>query len=93
MADKKKHGKRYREEQIVKVLQEVDLGRPIAEVCREHGISDQTYRNWRKRFGGMELADVKELRRLASENHQLKKLVADQALRIQMLEDVNSKKW
>jgi len=93
MADKKKYGKRYREEQIVKVLHEVDLGRSIADVCREHGISDQTYRNWRKRYGGMEVSDVKEMRRLAAENGRLKRIVADQALTIQMLEDVNSKKW
>jgi putative transposase len=93
MADKKKYGKRYSEEQIVRVLHEVDLGRSIGDVCREHGISDQTYRNWRKRYGGMEVSDVKEMRRLAAENGRLKRLVADQALMIQMLEDVNSKKW
>jgi putative transposase len=93
MADKKKHGKRYSEEQIVRVLQEVEKGMSITEVCREHGISDQTYRNWRKRYGGMDVSDVKEMRRLAAENARLKRIVADQALTIQMLEDVNSKKW
>ena len=93
MVDKKKSGKRYSEEKIIKVLQEVEHGRSITEVCREHGISDQTFRNWKKRYGGMELADIKEMKRLIAENARLKRLVADQALTIQVLEDVNSKKW
>ena len=93
MANKKKHGKRYREEQIVKILKEVELGRSIADVCREHGISDQTYRNWRKRFSGMEVADIKEMRRLIKENAALKKIVADKELEIAAIKDVLSKKW
>ena len=93
MANKKKHGKRYREEQIVKILKEVELGRSIADVCREHGISDQTYRNWRKRFSGMEVADIREMRRLIKENAVLKKIVADKELEIAAIKDVLSKKW
>ena len=93
MANKKKHGKRYSEEQIVKILKEVELGRSIADVCREHGISDQTYRNWRKRFSGMEVADIREMRRLIKENAVLKKIVADKELEIAAIKDVLSKKW
>lgn len=93
MANKKKHGKRYREEQIVKILKEVELGRSIADVCREHGVSDQTYRNWRKRFSGMEVADIREMRRLIKENAVLKKIVAEKELEIVAIKDVLSKKW
>ena len=93
MANKKKHGKRYSEEQIVKILKEVELGRSIADVCREHGVSDQTYRNWRKRFSGMEIADIREMRRLIKENAVLKKIVADKELEIAAIKDVLSKKW
>ena len=93
MTNRKKYGKRYSEEKIVRVLKEVEQGRSLVEVCREHGISDQTYYNWRKKYGGMEVADVIELKRLKSENARLKRIVADQALTIQVLEDVNSKKW
>ena len=93
MADKKKYGKRYSEEKIIKVLQEVDLGRSISEVCREHGISDQTFRNWRKRYSGMEVADIREMRRLIKENAQLKKIVAEKELQIVAMKDVLSKKW
>lgn len=93
MADRKKHGKRYSEEKIIKVLQEVDLGRSIAEVCRDHGISDQTFRNWRKRYSGMEVADIREMRRLIKENAQLKKIVAEKELQIVAMKDVLSKKW
>jgi len=93
MADKKKYGKRYSEEKIIRVLREVDLGRSITEVCREHGISDQTFRNWRKRYSGMEVADIREMRRLIKENAQLKKIVAEKELQIVAMKDVLSKKW
>ena len=93
MANSKKRGKRYSEEKILKVLKEVDMGRSIAEVCRDHGISDQTFRNWRKRFSGMEVADIREMRRLIMENSRLKKIVAEKELDIEALKDVLSKKW
>ncbi|HEX9744503.1 MAG TPA: transposase [bacterium] len=93
MADKKKHGKRYSEEKILRVLKEVDVGRPISDVCREHGISDQTYRNWRRRYSGMEVADIREMRRLIVENGRLKKIVAEKELEIEAMKDVLSKKW
>jgi len=90
MADKKKYGKRYSEEQIVKVLQEVEKGMSITEVCREHGISDQTYRNWRKRYGGMDVSDVKEMRRLAAENAQGIEAISDYGWRYQFREKNSS---
>jgi putative transposase len=93
MTDKKKHGKRHSEEQIVRILREVEMGRPITEVCRESGISDQTYRNWKSKYGGMELGDIKEMRRLQAENLKLKRIVAEQALEIDSIKELLSKKW
>ena len=93
MTEKKRKRKRYSEEKIVRMLQEVEMGRSIAEVCREHGIADQTYRNWKKRYSGMNVTDVKEYRRLISENSQLKKIVADQALEIAGIKSLLTKKW
>ena len=86
-------GKRYSEEQIVRILQEVDGGKSVAGVCREYGVSEQSIYRWRTKYGGMEVSDVRRLRQLEEENRRLKKLVADQALDIQLLKEINSKKW
>jgi putative transposase len=85
--------KRHTEEQIIAVLKEADHGVPPKDLCRKHGISETTFYKWRQKFGGMEVSDAKRLRELEDENRRLKKLVADQALDIQMLRDVNAKKW
>ncbi len=63
------------------------------EVCRRHGISPATFYKWKAKFSGMEVSDAKKLRALESENARLKKLVANLSLDIEMLKDVNSKKW
>lgn len=84
---------RFTEEQIIKVLKEAEAGRKIAELCRAHGISEQTYHRWKAKYGGMGVTDARRLKQLEDENRRLKKLVADQALDIQVLKDVNSRKW
>lgn len=86
-------GKRYTEEQIIGVLKEAEAGLPVPDLLRKHGISQQTYYRWKAKFGGMEVSDAKRLKSLEEENRRLKRLVADQALDIQMLKDVASKKW
>ena len=68
---------RYSETQIVKILKEVEGGRLVKEVCREYGISDATYYNWRKRFGGMGRSQLSEMKSLEKENARLKKIVAE----------------
>ena len=80
-------------EQIIAILREVDGGRPLAEVCREQNISPQTYHRWRRKYGQMELKDAKAFKAMEKENAELKKLVADQLLKIRVLEAVNAKKW
>ena len=86
-------GKRYSEEQIVRILKEVEGGQSVAEVCREYGVSEQSVYRWRTKYGGMEVSDVQRLKHLEEENRRLKRLVADQALDIQLLREVNAKKW
>ena len=86
-------GKRFSEEQIIRVLKEAESGVPLADLLRKHGISDATFYRWKSKFGGMELSEAKRLKQLEDENRRLKKLVADQALDIQLLKEISSKKW
>ena len=86
-------GKRYSEAQIIRILKQVESGESIAKVCRAHGVSEQTVYRWRSKYNGMERAELHRLKELEDENRRLKKLVADQALDIQILKEVNAKKW
>jgi len=83
--------KRHSAEQIVAKLREADValgqGLRVPEVCRQLGISEQTYYRWRTKYGGMDPKMAKQLRELEKENGRLKKLVADQALDIQILKE------
>ena len=88
----KSRGKRYSEEQIIYALRQVDGGRKIAEVCREMGVSEQTYHRWRKKYAGMGVSELRRLKQLEDENASLKKLVADLSLDKHMLQEVLSKK-
>ena len=85
--------KRHSEEQIIRILKEAESGLATAELVRKYGISEQTFYRWKSKFGGMELSEAERLKELEEENRRLKRLVADQALDIQILKDVNSKKW
>jgi len=85
--------KRYTEEQIIAVLKEAQSGIGTQELCRKHGISDATFYNWRAKYGGLEISEVRRLRVLEEENRKLKQLVAEQALDILALKEINSKNW
>jgi len=83
---------RFSEEQIVAILKEAEAGgSKVAELCRRHGISDATFYNWRSKFGGLEISELRRLRQLEDENRRLKAIVADQALDIRALKDVLAK--
>ena len=86
-------GKRFKEEQIIRLLQEAESGLTVADVCRKHNCSEQSFYRWKAKFGGMTVSEAKRLKELERENIDLKHLVADQALDIRMLKDVNSRKW
>lgn len=83
---------RFSEEQMAKILREADRD-SVSEVAKRHGVSEVTIYAWRKRFGKLEPADVKRLRLLEQENNRLKKLLAERDLDIEILKEVNAKKW
>lgn len=85
--------KRHTEEQIIKILKEAESGLSTADLVRKHSISEQTFYRWKSKYGGMEVSEARRLRELEEENRRLKRLVADQALDIQILKEVNAKKW
>ncbi len=84
---------RFTDEQIVAILRELETGSTNAELCRKHGISNNTLYNWRAKFGGMQSADVKRLRQLEEENMQMKKLLGEQALLSDGYKNALSKKY
>ena len=65
----------------------------MPELCRKHGMSNTTFYKWRRKYGGMDVSEARRLKQLEDENRRLKRLVADQALDIQMLRAVNARKW
>lgn len=75
------------------VLKEQDNGLKVAEICRKHGISDQTFHNWKRKYAGMTVDELKRMKELEAENSRLKRLVADLSLDNQILKDISSKKW
>jgi len=85
--------KRYTEEQIIAILNESRAGLATGELVRRHGISRQTFYRWRQKYGDMEVNEAKRLRELEAENRRLKRLVADQALNLQVLKDALGRKW
>jgi putative transposase len=84
---------RFSEEQIIAVLKENEMGISVKEICRKHSISDATYYKWKAKFGGMNVSEARRLKQLEEENSRLKKLVANQAIDIDCLKEVLSKKW
>ena len=85
--------KRHSEEQIITILKQAQAGVKTTEICRQHGISEQTYYRWKAKYGGLELSEAKKLRRLEEENRKLKQLVGDLSLDKQALQDVLSKNF
>ena len=84
--------KRYTGEQIVAVVKRVDTGTAIVEICREYGVSEATVHRWKKRYGGMDISEVRQMKQLMAENAQLKRIVAQQAMDIDALKGLLSKK-
>ncbi len=86
-------GKRFSEEQIIGILKAWEGGMGLKDLSRQHGVCEGTLYRWKSRYSGMEVSDAKKLKGLEDENRRLKRLVAEQALDIQILKDVNSKNW
>ena len=85
--------KRFSEEQIIGILKESEAGAKTKELCRKHGISDATFYNWKAKYAGMTVAELRRLKELEAENAKLKRIVADQALDNAALKDLLSRKW
>ena len=84
---------RFTEEQIIRVLQEAQSGEKARDVCRRHGICEQTLYRWKAKYGGMKVSDVRRLRHLEEENRKLKQLLAEATLDNQGLRELLAKNW
>ncbi len=82
---------RFSETQVVSILKEGEAGRAVADICREHGISNATYYQWKSKYGGMEASDLKRMKDLEDENNRLKKMYADLALENRAIKDLLGK--
>jgi len=83
---------RFSEQKIVRILKEVEAGRTVRDVCREHGIAESTYHTWKAKYGGMSVSDIQRLKALEEENRRLKQMYADLSLENTALKDVIAKK-
>ncbi len=83
---------RFSERQIVRILKEVEGGRTVKEVSREYGIAETAYYNWKAKYGGMEVSDIRRLKELEDENRRLKRMFANLSLEHEALKDVIAKK-
>jgi putative transposase len=86
-------GRQYTEEQIIAVLKEGEAGAKVADLCRKYGMSDATYYNWKAKYYGMMVSDLKKLKALEEENRRLKQIVGEQALDIRVLKELLSKNF
>jgi len=83
---------RFTEEQIVAALRDAEAS-TIAEAARKHGVSEPSIHRWRKQYADMEVSDVRELKRLKDENGRLKKLLAERDLEVEVMKEIQAKKW
>ena len=83
---------RFTESQIVAILAEAEAGMKVKDVCRKHGISDATYYNWKAKYGGMSVSELKRTKELEAENAKLKRMYADLALENRAMKDLIEKK-
>jgi putative transposase len=83
----------FSEQQIIGILREAEAGRAVKDLCRDHGVSQETFYRWRRKYGGMEVSDAQRLKQLEDENRKLKRLVADLTLDKEALKDVLGRKW
>lgn len=86
-------GKRYSEEQIIKILAEAEAGMKVADIVRKHGIAEGTFYRWKSKYGGLTVSEAKRLKALEDENRRLKQIVADLTLDKHALEIALRKKW
>lgn len=84
---------KFTEVQIINILNEQSQGLKVSELCRKHGISEATYHNWKKKYGGLTVDELRRLKAMEEENSRLKRIVADLSLDNQIIRDLLSKKF
>ena len=82
---------RFTDSQIIAILKQAEAGTPVAEVCREHGISNATFYNWRSKYGGMDASLMKRMKELEDENRRLKKMYAEERLKAEIVQEALEK--
>ena len=83
---------RFTESQIVAILKEADAGMKVADVCRKHGVSQPTYYNWKSKYGGLSVAELRRIKELEAEHAKLKRMYADLAMENHALKELIEKK-
>ena len=84
---------RFSDSQIIAILKQAEVGSPVPELCREHGISSATFYKWRAKFGGMDASLMARLRELEDENRRLKKMYAEERPKAEIIQEAMAKKW
>ena len=84
---------RYSDNQIFSILKQAEAGTPVAELCREHGMSSATFYKWRAKYGGMDASLMRHMKELEAENKRLKKMYAEERLKAEILKEAMEKKW
>lgn len=84
---------RFSDTQIIAILKQAEAGKRVPELCREHGISSATFYNWRSKFGGKHAPLMAKLRELEEENYRLKKMYAEERLKVEIIQEAMAKKW
>ena len=85
--------KRHKAEEIIRILRDIERGGTVVEGAKRHGITEQTYYRWKKKYGGMEVDEAKRLKAVEKENAQLKRIIAEQTLIIHGLKEINKGNW
>ena len=85
--------KRFSEEQIIGILRESEGSGTVKQVCAKSNITEQTYYRWKRKYGSMDVSEARKLRALEAEATRLRRIIADLSVQVQILQEVNSKKW
>ena len=84
---------RYKESQIFQILKEAEVGVPVPELCRKHGMSNASFYKWRAKYGGMDVSSMRRLKELEEENSRLKRMYANEKLKAEIIAEALEKKW
>ena len=84
---------KFKDNQIIAILKQAEVGTPVSQLCREHGMSSATFYKWRSKYGGMDVSIMKRVKELEDENRRLKKMYAEERLKAEIIQEAMAKKW